>query len=123
MVSATTLENIQEDIRQLRTILLDFRERLVVAEQSDKHAEAFRLTLLQNIKSVTDKIDELRELPTKINILAQDLVELTIMVHKHEDTLLRFEGGLQVARATWLSLAILVSAGVTLFLNWIIRGP
>jgi hypothetical protein len=114
----------QREMQQLRTILLDFNERLAVNEMSMKNADTARLMLLESLNRLMGKMDTLQELPGDLRRVSQDVSELKMTVRSHEVNFQQMAGGWKVARYSWIALAAIVSFLVSFGTQWFLKkGP
>lgn len=109
---------------QLRTIVLDFSERLAVNEISMKNADTARLLLFGMLEKVSDKMEGLRDIPKDLRTVQTDLTDLTATVRKHERAFDQFRGGWIVAKFSWFLMAGIVAAVVSFATQWLFKkGP
>lgn len=106
----------------IRTLLLDFNERLVITEQTGKYAEQFRLHLLDAITKVGDKVDRLHELPGRLESLTLKVDSLSTTVRQHDQAFLQVQGGWIVARIVWVGVSALIAFITSYIVSRISRG-
>lgn len=107
--------------RSPTSLVLDVIERLTVVEQGQRFADIHREALIKAINRLTDKIDDLRQVPDRLKAVEKLVTELKEQVETHDDFVKELKTGMKIGGKVWAVIYTCLGAGGATLLQWLLE--